>query len=123
MTKKQFRETNNGKGRAQRFSAIDPEQLRDRVRKALMGLSVIERAAIRDEILDGLYRAGANVAADLFALGIMAKTPSELTPTDVAYLVRYVRINSPERLAAIAEALDKLLSSEEEQERNARLAA
>lgn len=96
------------------LSGSSPEWLRDRVFKALNKLSTQERASVRDTILLDLRKVGVNISSGLVKLGIPAKTPDDLSPSDIAKLVRYVRINTPEALMALSESLGELISPEAE---------
>jgi hypothetical protein len=95
-------------------SGSSPERLRDRVFKALNKLSTEERASVRDRILSDLRKDGVNIRSALVALGIPAVTPDDLSPSDMAKLVRYVRINRPEALKALGGSLGELISPEAE---------
>ena len=96
------------------FSGSCPEWLRDTVFNALNKLSTEECASLRDTILSDLGKVGVNIRSALVKLGIPAKTPDDLSPSDIAKLVRYVRINSPEAIKAIGGTLDELIAPEAE---------
>jgi hypothetical protein len=104
-------------------TTISPDDLRDRVRVALLRLSPDERVAVRDQLLAQLHQAGVNIGNSLFSLGIVAETPGELTPSDMAYLIRYIRINSPKKIRAVVRLLDKLLFFDDGKKGPFRLAA
>src|SRR5262245_2381205 len=104
-------------------TTIPPDELRYRVREALLKLRPDERAAIRDRLLAGLQQAGVNISNSLFSLGITVKNPGDLTPSDLAYLIRYVRINSPPKIRAVARLLDTLLFPDNDNKKHFRLAA
>jgi hypothetical protein len=105
------------------LNTISPDELRDRVRAALLNLSPGERIAVRDQLLAQLHRAGLNIGNCLFSLGIMAETPADLTPSDLAYLIRYIRINSPRKIRAVVRLLDLLLFPDDKKKELFRLAA
>jgi hypothetical protein len=92
---------------------IEPNSLRDRVYQALSGLTFEERASISDQIIGGLKGFSANVRTGLLMLGITARTVSDLTPSDIAKLIRYLRINAPKALEAIGSPLRDLLAASE----------
>ena len=96
------------------LSRSSPEWLRDRVFNAMSRLSADERASLRDTILSDLRKVGVNIMSGLVALGIPAKTPDELSPSDIAKLIRYVRINTPEAIKAIGGTLAELIGPEAE---------
>lgn len=97
------------------LSGSSPDWLRDRVFNALKRISTDERASVRDSILSDLRNAGVNIMSSLVVLGIPARTPDELSPSDMAKLVRYVRINMPEALKVLGGTLTKLIASEGEE--------
>ncbi|HKA20560.1 MAG TPA: hypothetical protein VKN18_19910 [Blastocatellia bacterium] len=87
----------------------DPDYLRDSVRKALLSLSLSERSKAATNVLYGLRRAGVRVRECLLMLGSSASTAEELTASEVAALIRYVRLNQPGALQSIATLLTELL--------------
>jgi hypothetical protein len=101
----------------------DPDELRDRVRNALTRISATDRAAVRDQLLNELQQSGLNIGNCLFSLGIMANMPGELTPSDLGYLVRYIRINYPEKMRVVAGLLNTLLSPNDEKTGSSQMAA
>jgi hypothetical protein len=104
-------------------ATADPDRLRDQVRRALLKLSAREWIAVRDQLLARLQQAGLNVSSSLFALGITAKVPAELTPSDMAHLVRYVRINAPENIPAIVGMLAALLTPDNKKHGSSQMVA
>jgi hypothetical protein len=104
-------------------ATLPPDELRSRVREALLKLSPAERSAVRDHLLAQLHQAGVNISSCLFSLGITAKIPGVLTASDMAYLIRYVRINSPHKLGAVARLLSVLLFPDDDRKKAFRLAA
>ncbi len=91
---------------------IGPDDLFDKTRKVLSELPEENRESLRDQILRGLRKAGVNIASALLMLGVLARTPDDLTPPDIGMLLRYVRLNTPEALKAVAGPLAQLLSPE-----------
>lgn len=89
---------------------IEPNSLRDRVYKALVSLPIEERASMSDKIIASLKDFRVNVLTGLFMLGIPAKTAEDLTPSDLAKLLRYLRINAPKAVEAISSPLRDLLT-------------
>jgi hypothetical protein len=89
--------------------ALTPDELRDEVQRTLSTLSEEDRAAWCQRLLDGLAQAGVNISATLFMLGLVASRLDELTPPDVAKLLRYSRINNPQTIEALAGPLAELL--------------
>lgn len=108
------------------LKSVDPDSLHARLLKVLLALAPDERAAVRDRLLDGLAQAGVSISLSLFLLGIPAKRPRELTAADLATLIRFVRINSPQALPLIAAQVTELLAASDEMKhgmRHSRLAA
>lgn len=89
---------------------MEPNSLRDRVYEALVSLPREERASMSDRIISNLKDFRVNVRTGLLMLGIPAQTANDLTPSDLAKLMRYLRINAPTALGAIASPLYDLLS-------------
>jgi hypothetical protein len=105
---------------------MEPNVLSDQVRRALFRLAPDDFASVRDQVLAGLEEAGVNIGAALFVLGILARTTAELTPSDLASLIRFVRLNSPQAMRAVASPLAQLVAAGDEmksQSRPSRLAA
>ncbi len=96
------------KQRPRDLTTIEPDVLRDRVYKALSKLTDDDRALMRDKLLASLEHADVDINASLFLLGIPVKTPDNLTPSDIAKLLRYVCINKPEALKSAASLLADL---------------
>ena len=92
-------------------AAIDPDVLRDAVLEGFSALTEDESCSVRDTLLRGLSKAGLNVGANLLLIGHLAPVADELTPPDLAHLVRYVRINRPGALASIRAPLGELMMS------------
>lgn len=89
---------------------IEPNSLRDRVYKALVSLPIEERASMHYRIIASLKDLGVNISTGLLMLGIPARTADDLTPSDMAKLMRYLRINAPKALEAISSPLRDLLT-------------
>ena len=83
----------------------DPDYLRDSVCKALLSLSMHERSQAATDALYGLGKAGLRFRECLLMLGSSASTAEELTASEIAALIRYVRLNEPKALQSIATML------------------
>jgi hypothetical protein len=92
-------------------AALEPDALRDAVRQALLSLPQAERSSIRDRLLSDLRKAGIDVTQCLFMLGAAASTVNELTPPEIAALIRYVRIIKPNVIKTLARGLGELLAT------------
>jgi hypothetical protein len=85
-----------------------PNELCDAVRGAMVALTLDERISIKEKLLSALKGSRLNVGSILLLLGIHADTVEELTPSDVGYLVRYIRMNSPDVIMALRRPLTEL---------------
>jgi hypothetical protein len=102
------------------LETVAPNLLRERLLKALWNLPPEEQLAFRDRLLTCLEHAGINIGVVLFLLGIFARTPDELTPTDLANLIRCVRYSSPRTMQVLAAPLSELLAARDELKNGAR---
>ena len=98
---------------------IEPNTLRDRIYAALSSLPFVDRAEMRDRIIDNLEDSGVNISEGLLMLGIPARTNEDVTPFDLAKLIRYLRINAPIAIGSISTQIISLLSLAPTQESNA----
>ncbi|HSB11245.1 MAG TPA: hypothetical protein VLM38_17285 [Blastocatellia bacterium] len=98
---------------------VEPNALRDAVYTALSLLPEDERARVYDRIVADLEKSGVNLRQHIVVLGIPARTIDELTASDIAKLVRYVRMNEPRALKALVPILDELLNQPVELARSA----
>jgi hypothetical protein len=88
-----------------------PNELCDSVRGAMVALALDDRVSIKEKLLSAINESKLNVGSILLLLGIHADTVEELTPSDVGYLVRYIRINSPNVLTALRRPLAELFET------------
>jgi len=98
-----------------------PNELCDAVRGAMVTVSVDDRISIKEKLLAALRNSRLNVGSILLLLGIHADTVDELTPSDVGYLVRYIRINSPDVLSTLKRPLAELFETADKALRAQRL--
>ena len=61
----------------------------------LTSLSEERRAIYNRSLIWSLNELGLNVRAILFISGVVEQDPAELTPSEIAHLIRYIRINAP----------------------------
>jgi hypothetical protein len=87
--------------------------LRNGVYRALSKVPLYERVPLYKNLIGDLEKAGINVGSRLFLLGIPAKIPEELTPSDIGKLIRSVYINEPQVVKAISATLMQILSGSE----------
>ena len=90
-------------------TSLEPDALRESVREALSALTADELVSWRDHLMSGLRKAGMNLEACRFLIGISGDSTDNLTPSGIAHLIRYVRLNLPEAMKVVAGRLDKLL--------------
>lgn len=89
---------------------LEPDALRESVREALSALTAEDLASWREHILSGLRKAGVNLEACRLLIGISGDSTDNLTPSGIAHLIRYVRLNLPEAMKVVAGRLGKLLT-------------
>jgi hypothetical protein len=75
--------------------AADPESVRRAIQESLSRLPDAQRASYNRRVTEALSELGLNVPAILFTAGVVEQDPGDLTPSEVAHLFRYVRINLP----------------------------
>jgi len=107
--------------RALDLGTAEPDVLGDLVRNAWSELSEQERPVLNVRLIAALTKAGANIRQHLLLLGIPAQTAEELTAPEIAALIRYVRINEPGAIKALAPVLGELLTAHGEPARAVRL--
>ena len=110
---KRVNEAKNGHAESSDPAKMDPNFMRDAVRSALLSLPLDERARARDRILSSLRKAGLDLGTLLILLGINVKLADELTPSDLAHLIRYLRLTSAAKLDAVKPEIVGLLGVEE----------
>src|SRR5215467_9216255 len=98
-----------------------PNELCDAVRAAMVAVPLEDRVSITQKLLVALQGSRLNVGSILLLLGIHADTVEELTPSDVGYLVRYIRINAPTVTTAMRRPLTELFELASKAQRAQRL--
>ena len=94
-------------GDEKRLSALDANELKAVVRDGLVAMTVTEREEFIGTLESELRRSGINLRSYLVPLGIPARSSEELTPTEVAHLVRFIKLNKPEAMPAIERAIQR----------------
>jgi hypothetical protein len=87
------------------IETLGPDELKAVVRDGLVQMALQEREDFIRVLEDEMRRAKLNMRSYLIPLGIPARVPGELTPTEVGHLVRYLKINVPQAMAAVERAL------------------
>jgi hypothetical protein len=103
------------------LAAAEPDMLRDSVQKGLSELSEEDRPRVYDRLVTALNKAGVNLGQLLLVLGIPARTAAELTAPEIATLVRYVRLNEPAAMVALATVLSEFVTTNAEAGRAAKV--
>src|SRR5262249_2311416 len=75
--------------------AADPDELGRVVQDTVSSISEEQRAAYSRRLISILVELGLNVPALLYVSGVVEQEPDDLTPAEIAHLIRYVRINVP----------------------------
>lgn len=87
------------------WSALDGNELKAVVRDGLVAMNMSEREEFIGTLEAELRRAGLNMRAYLVPLGIPGRSTEDLTPTEVAHLIRFLKLNVPRAMPAIEGAL------------------
>lgn len=93
-----------------KWSSLDPNELKTMVRDGLVALNMTEREEFIGTLEAEMRRAGLNMRAYLVPLGIPGHSPEDLTPTEVAHLIRFLKLNVAKALPAIERALGRYTS-------------
>lgn len=83
----------------------DFEALKNRVRDGLLALNAAEQEAFIQSLETEMRRLHFSIRAYLVPLGIPARRRDEVTPLEVAHLVRFFKINVPQAMPAIERAM------------------
>jgi len=87
------------------WSAVDASELKEVVRDGLVAMNTTDRAEFIGTLEAEMRRAGLNMRAYLIPLGIPGRSPEDLTPTEVAHMIRFLKLNVPKAMLAIERAL------------------
>ncbi|HYM00702.1 MAG TPA: hypothetical protein VEZ90_17235 [Blastocatellia bacterium] len=107
------KEETNGHNQSSDPSQMDPNFMRDSVRDALLTLPLEERAVVRDRVLAALRKSGVGLGTLLILLGINVRSADELTPSDLAHLLRYLRFTSATKFRAVKPIVTELIVPKE----------
>jgi hypothetical protein len=102
------------------WSQFDANELKAVIRDGLVAMNMVEREEFIGALEAQLRHVGLNMRAYLVPLGIPGRSPEDLTPTEVAHLIRFLKINVPRAMPAIERALARntaFLPSEGRKER------
>lgn len=86
-------------------SALDANELKSVVRDRLVAMNMTEREEFIRTLETEMRRAGLNMRSYLVPLGIPGHTPEELTPTEIAHLIRFLKLTAPRAMPAVERAL------------------
>ncbi len=89
------------------WSAVDASELKEVVRDGLVAMNATEREEFIGTLEAELRRAGLNMRAYLIPLGIPGRSPEDLTPTEVAHMMRFLKLNVPQAMPALERALTR----------------
>ena len=87
------------------WAEIDAGELKEVVRDGLVAMNVTEREQFIGTLEAEIRRTGLNMRAYLIPLGIPGRSPEDLTPTEVAHLMRFLKLNVPQSMPAIERSL------------------
>lgn len=90
-----------------KWPALDANDLKAVVRDGLVAMNMAEREEFIGTLETELRRASINMRGYLVPLGIPGRSPEDLTPTEVAHLIRFLRLNVPRAMPAIERALNR----------------
>lgn len=90
-----------------KWSALDPNELKSVVRDGLVAMNMAEREEFIGTLEAEMRRAGLDMRAYLVPLGIPGRSSEDLTPTEVAHLIRFLKLNVSRALQAIDRALGR----------------
>jgi hypothetical protein len=88
-----------------KWSDVDADELKSVVRDGMVGMNMSEREEFIATLEGELRRAGLNMRGYLVPLGIPGRSTEELTPTEVAHLIRFLKLNISQAMPAIERAL------------------
>ena len=89
------------------WSTIDAGELKEIIRDGLVAMNITEREEFLATLEAEMRRAGLNMRAYLIPLGIPGRSPEDLTPTEVAHMMRFLKLNVPQAMPAMERSLER----------------
>lgn len=102
---------------------MDPNELKNTVRDGLVSMTMAEREEFIQGLGAELKRININMRAYLVPLGIPARSPEDLTPTEVGHLIRFLKINVPQAMPVVGRVMSRYPIFAEKSAHGDRLAA
>jgi len=88
-----------------KWSAVGADELKAAVRDGLVAMNMAEREEFIATLEAELRHSGLNMRGYLVPLGIPGRSTEDLTPTEVAHLIRFLKLNVSQAMPAIERAL------------------
>ena len=92
-------------GEGVKWSELDANELKATIRDGLVSMTIAEREEFIGTLEAEMRRAGLNMRSYLVPLGIPGRSTEDLTPTEVAHLIRFLKLNAPQAMRAVERAL------------------
>ncbi len=83
------------------LESLDPDALKNWVRDGLVSLKMPDRGDFIQSLEREMKRVNLNIRAYLIPLGIPARSPEDLTPTEVGHLIRFLKMTAPQAMSAV----------------------
>lgn len=92
------------------LARLNSDEVRDAIYQSLSKLAPKERSGINKELIQQLQLARINVGSRLFILGIPTRSVEDLTPSDMAMLLRSVHMSNPAIMKTVSGVFDQFIS-------------
>lgn len=92
------------------------DELKTIVRDGLIAMEQLEREQMILDLEREMRMSGFTLSSHLILIGISAKCHSELTPSEVGHLVRFIDLTAPRLMPAIERVLARYIDFWREQE-------
>src|SRR5262245_17067961 len=96
-----------------RRDSANPDELKILVRDGLASMTADDREAFILALENQLRPVNVNIRQHLVPLGISASSLQELTPSDIAHLVRFLKINMPTAMLAVDGLINQFVAGAE----------